>query len=113
MIKTLIELVIGHWEDNVSCVPIELRDQQMEVWRDKSPNEIMEIAEQARAELDRLTRIADLVPGLVEALEKSLGWMRQFNETIDDVPYEVKRHMHEAQQSLAHAREIGGVSDGK
>ena len=60
-----------------------------------------------------LQALADLVPGLVKALENSLGWMRRWNEQIDEVPSEVARDMHQSQQILAEAREKLEDSDGK
>ena len=60
----------------------------------------------ARVEYHRLKALADLVPKLVEALARALGWMHRWNQDIDDVPYEVSRDMSQMHDTLAAAQKL-------
>lgn len=48
---------------------------------------------------------------LVKALENCLGWMKSFNQDIDEVPCEVSRDMYQSEQILNRAKGKDNIPD--
>lgn len=86
----------------------ELEELTKEELVDLTCGDDTERVEPARAELATLRAQAEQLGPLVEALENSLGWMKRWNETIDETPSEVARDMYQSQQTLTRARAAMG-----